>query len=99
MNEDQVQGEVKDVGGKVEETAGDIAGDGELQRNGLLDQLAGKLQRLFGTVEREAKPVAEKARKLAKERPVASAAVAGVIGLALLNTLRGRRRRKGGSES
>ena len=94
MNEDQVQGEVKDVVGKVKETAGDVTGDGELQRSGLLDQLAGKLQKLFGTVKEEAQPAAEKARKFAKERPVASAAVAGVIGLAILNTLRVRRRKK-----
>ena len=94
MNDDQVQGEVKDVVGKVEETAGDMTGDGELQRKGLLDQLAGKLQKLFGTVTEEAQPAADKVKKFAKERPVASAAVAGVIGLALLNTLRGRRRKK-----
>ena len=78
MNEDQVQGEVKDVVGKVTETAGDITGDGEMRRNGLLDQLAGKLQKLFGTVTEEAQPAAEKVKKFAKERPVASAAVVGV---------------------
>lgn len=94
MNEDQAQGEVKDVVGKVEETAGDIAGDAELRSSGLLDQIAGRLQRLFGTVTEEARPAAEKARKFARERPVASAAVAGVVGLAILNSLRGRRRRK-----
>ncbi len=35
-------------------------------------------------------PLAEKAKAFAKERPYATATLAGVIGLALLNTLRGR---------
>ena len=94
MNDDQVQGEVRDVAGKVTETVGDIAGSGELQRKGLLDQLAGKLQKLFGTVTEEAQPTADKVKKFARERPVASAALAGVIGLAILNTLRGKGRPK-----
>lgn len=33
----------------------------------------------------------EKARAFAKAKPAATAALAGVLGLALLNTLRGRR--------
>lgn len=33
----------------------------------------------------------EKARAFAKARPAATAALAGVLGLAVLNTLRGRR--------
>ena len=36
-------------------------------------------------------PVTEKLKTLYKARPVATAALAGVVGLALLNTLRGRR--------
>ena len=36
-------------------------------------------------------PLADKARGFAKERPFAAAALAGVVGLAILNTLRGRR--------
>jgi uncharacterized protein YjbJ (UPF0337 family) len=94
MSADQIEGEMRDVAGKVEETAGNITGDGELRRKGLLDQLAGKLQKLFGTVESEVKPVGDKVKQFAKERPVASAALAGVIGLAILNTLRGKGRRK-----
>ena len=36
-------------------------------------------------------PILDKARGFAKARPFASAALAGVIGIALLNTLRGKR--------
>ena len=94
MSGEQIEGEMRDVAGKVEETAGNITGDGELQRKGLANQLAGKLQKLFGTAKGEAKPVGDKVKQFAKERPVASAALVGVIGLAILNTLRGKARRK-----
>jgi ElaB/YqjD/DUF883 family membrane-anchored ribosome-binding protein len=36
-------------------------------------------------------PVVEKAKSFAKERPYAAAALVGVVGLAILNTLRGKR--------
>ena len=36
-------------------------------------------------------PLADKARGFAKQRPFAAAALAGVVGLAILNTLRGKR--------
>ena len=35
-------------------------------------------------------PLADKARGFAKQRPFAAAALAGVLGVALLNTLRGK---------
>ena len=35
-------------------------------------------------------PMANKAKQFAKDRPYTAAALAGVVGLALLNTLRGR---------
>ncbi|MFW2831099.1 hypothetical protein [Sphingomonas sp. ID0503] len=38
-----------------------------------------------------AAPYLEKAKAFAKDRPFASAALAGVLGIALLNTLRGKR--------
>lgn len=39
----------------------------------------------------QAGPLVEKARGFAKSRPWTAAALAGVVGLAVLNTLRGRR--------
>jgi ElaB/YqjD/DUF883 family membrane-anchored ribosome-binding protein len=54
-----------------------------------------KAQAAYGsardTFNEKAGPLADKARGFAKERPFATAALAGVVGLALLNTLRGKR--------
>lgn len=95
MNEDMLAGEGRDLVGKVKETAGDVTGDRSLQGEGLVDQLSGKVQKVVGAakdaIATDDEPLLDKVRRFARERPFASAPLAGVIGLALLNTLRGKR--------
>lgn len=95
MNEDMLAGEGRDIVGKVKETAGDVTGDRLLQGEGLADQVSGKVQKVIGAakdaIAADGEPLLDKARRFTHERPFASAALAGVIGLALLNTLRGKR--------
>jgi uncharacterized protein YjbJ (UPF0337 family) len=95
MSDDYLQGEGRDIGGKIKETAGDVVGDPGLQAEGLSDQLAGKVQKVSASVRDavsgNAGPLLERGREFARKRPFAALAVAGVVGLALLNTMRGRR--------
>ena len=95
MNEDTLMGEGRDVVGKVKKVAGEATGDPSLQAEGLIDQLVGKAQQTVGaardTLAAGGSPLLAKARQFARERPFASAALAGVVGLAILNTLRGKR--------
>lgn len=95
MNSDTIGGTGRDIGGKVKETAGDVTGNASLQGEGLGDQLTGKAQKAYGSAKDAlgggVGPLADKAKGFARERPFAAAALAGVIGLALLNTLRGKR--------
>lgn len=95
MNEDMLAGEGRDIVGKVKETAGDVTGDGALQAEGLGDQLRGKAQKVVGAARDalalDGEPLLDRARRFIRERPFASAALAGVVGLAVLNTLRGKR--------
>ena len=95
MNEQMLSGEGRDIKGKVKETVGDVTGDHALQGEGLADQLGGKIEKLVGaardSLETDAGPLADKARRFVRERPFAAAALAGVLGLALLNSLRGKR--------
>lgn len=79
MNSDTLVGEGRNIGGKLTETAGRATGDQSLQGAGVSDQISGTVQKGYGA-----------ARQFAKDRPFAFAAVAGVVGLALLNTLRGK---------
>ena len=51
MNEgthDQAQGKAKEIGGKIEQGAGDLMGDGELKGRGAADEAEGKGQGILG---------------------------------------------------
>lgn len=61
--------------------------DQQAARPALADQISGFAKKYSG----QAGPLADKATSFAKQRPAATAALLGVVGLAVLNTLRGRR--------
>ncbi|NHZ35508.1 MULTISPECIES: CsbD family protein [Massilia] len=48
MNEDQVKGKAKDIGGKIQEEVGKVIGSSEQQAKGLSKQVEGKVQEKFG---------------------------------------------------
>ena len=91
MNQDNITGTVNDVTGRTKETIGSATGDRSLQAGGIVDQIKGAIQKTIGDGTPGSSPTIDKARGFAKERPWAAAALAGVVGLAVLNTLRGKR--------
>ena len=44
MNDDQIKGKAKDIGGKVQEEVGKVVGSSEQQAKGLSKQVEGKVQ-------------------------------------------------------
>ena len=50
-NKDQVQGELKDLGRKIQEEAGKLVGNKEQQAKGLKRQARGKLQKTVGDLK------------------------------------------------
>ena len=82
MNIDTLAGEGTQTKGDFKRGLGDVTGDAKLQQDGAVDQLSGSLRKGIGQV-----------REIARKNPVATYTAAGIFGLALLNTLRG----KGGS--
>ena len=48
MNKDQVNGALKDIGGKIQEEAGKLTGSTEQQAKGLANQVEGKTQEKVG---------------------------------------------------
>lgn len=48
MNKDQVKGAAKDVGGKIQEKAGELTGSEKQQVKGLKNQVEGKVQKGYG---------------------------------------------------
>jgi uncharacterized protein YjbJ (UPF0337 family) len=95
MNGDTFMGESRDIGGKVKETAGDVIGDRGLQGEGLADRIGGKAQKAYGAAKDAVAggmgPLVEQVRGFVRDRPFAAAALAGVVGVAVFNTLRGKR--------
>ncbi|KQS51433.1 MULTISPECIES: CsbD family protein [unclassified Sphingomonas] len=94
MNSDTITGTTSDLGGKLKEGLGNAIGDKSLQTEGAADQLSGTVQKTYGqakdAVEENIRPVIDYVRQFSKERPFTAAAVAGVLGIALINTLRGK---------
>ena len=94
MNTDTLAGSATDVSGKVKESVGGAIGDTSLQNEGAVDQLSGTVQKTYGqakdVVQENVRPLIDYVRQFSKERPFAAAAVAGVLGIAVINTLRGK---------
>ncbi len=80
MNIDTLAGEGTQTKGDLKQGLGDLTGDSRLQSDGAADQLSGGLRKGLGQV-----------RDFAKKNPAATYTAAGIFGLALLNTLRGKR--------
>ena len=93
MNATTLNGDAQDLGGNVKETVGKVTGDRSLQNEGIADQLAGTDRQIAGAAKdafSNPGPVVEKAKGFAQARPYATAALVGVVGLAVLNSLRGK---------
>lgn len=91
MNTDQIEGAATDFTGKIKETVGNVTGDTQTQSAGAADQVSGKVQKTIGDTKDAVAPLADKARQFANDRPWTAAALVGVVGLAILNTLRGKK--------
>lgn len=55
MNNDQIKGKAKDIGGKVQEEVGKAVGSSEQQAKGLSKQVEGKVQEKYGDLKENVK--------------------------------------------
>lgn len=81
MNIDTIAGEGSQMKGQLKQDVGSLTGDQRLQQSGAADQLSGSVRKGVGAV-----------RDLARRQPLATAAAAGIFGLAILRALGGKRR-------
>ena len=51
MNQDQIKGKAKDIGGKIQEKVGKVVGSSEQQAKGLGKQVEGKVQEKAGDLK------------------------------------------------
>jgi uncharacterized protein YjbJ (UPF0337 family) len=59
MNKDQIKGKAKEVGGKIQEKAGEVVGSSKQQAEGLANQAEGKMQKKVGDVKEAVKDTAK----------------------------------------
>ncbi|WP_300975139.1 CsbD family protein [Sphingomonas sp. LHG3406-1] len=83
MNIDTLAGEGTRTKGDFKRGLGDVTGDTRLQQDGAADQLSGGLRKGVGQV-----------RDFVRKNPAASYTAAGIFGLAILNSLRGKSTRR-----
>jgi len=92
MDENRIEGSVRNVGGKVQEGFGKVAGNARIQAEGLANQAAGAAQDLYGQAADSARTTAtalEKSlRTMIETQPYLSAFVALGIGWLLGRTHR-----------
>ena len=94
MNEDRIEGTTRKLGGTIERSFGDLAQNGSLQRDGLIDQTKGTTQEIYGQVKEavnaavaDAGPrlrgASETAVATAKQSPILAALAVGAVGYLL----------------
>jgi uncharacterized protein YjbJ (UPF0337 family) len=57
MNKDQIKGKAKEIGGKIQQEAGELVGSSEQQAKGLNKQAEGKLQKGLGDAKEAVKDI------------------------------------------
>jgi uncharacterized protein YjbJ (UPF0337 family) len=95
VDKNRVEGTVENVGGKVEEKVGDIAGDASAQAEGKGHQAAGAVKRTYGETLDTARGWLEEISDTTVEQPLlmllAVGAIAFVLGRFSVSNIRTRR--------
>jgi uncharacterized protein YjbJ (UPF0337 family) len=59
LDQDNIKGKMKDIGGRIKRQTGEWTGDKELQSEGAADQAEGKVQNAWGNVKDKARDIAD----------------------------------------
>jgi uncharacterized protein YjbJ (UPF0337 family) len=76
VDENEVEGTVRDLGGKVQDAVGGLTGDAKIQAEGKLNQAYGKAQKTFGAA-------AEEIRDNVTNQPLTAIMIVGALGALL----------------
>ena len=76
VDENEFEGTVKDLGGKVQDAVGGLTGDTGTQAQGKLNQAAGKAQKTFGAA-------ADELRDNVLDKPLTALGIAVGVGVVL----------------
>lgn len=82
MNEDRVEGTVREFAGKAQATAGDVLGDSKSSAEGRVRQAAGQAQEAYGAAADQLRGLTEELTDRIHETPLL--AVLGAVGIGYL---------------
>ncbi len=99
MDSDRIEGAVKMTGGKIEKQFGRVIGDHKIETDGMIDQLKGSAQNLYGSAKDSVKSAIDGAPpkvrdgayqtiEVVRANPLLSAILAGTVGYALSLAMR-----------
>jgi uncharacterized protein YjbJ (UPF0337 family) len=88
MDEHQVTGTAKNLGGKIEEGFGRIAGDAQTQLKGQAKQVAGAAEDLYGQAKDAAAGFTAIVQRTIEQQPYTAIAIAVAVGWLLGRTHR-----------
>lgn len=88
MDENRIEGGARELGGRVKDAVGGLAGDAKTQAEGKLDQAAGRVQRNYGAAVDAAGEGAEALAGRVREQPLVALLIAGAIGWILGRVVR-----------
>ncbi len=83
MDQNQFEGTLNDLGGRVETAAGDLTGDAKLKAQGMADQGVGKLQKGYARARETVRGVVDEVSEHARQAADSAQATAGSVGEAL----------------
>jgi ElaB/YqjD/DUF883 family membrane-anchored ribosome-binding protein len=81
MDENRIEGVVREGIGRVQDAYGGGVGDLGVQARGKLNEAAGEAQNLYGRALDQARDIADEAAELIRDQPYAAAGVAALVGL------------------
>jgi uncharacterized protein YjbJ (UPF0337 family) len=82
MNDDRIEGTVKEFAGKAQATAGDVVGDAKPSADGRIREAAGQAQEYYGAAADQIRGLSEELTDRIHETPLL--AVLGALGLGYL---------------
>ena len=83
VDENTVEGTARNIGGKIQEAVGDLAGDASTQIRGKINQTAGAAQTAIGGAADETRDLALQLGNEIRERPLMWTGIAVSIGFAI----------------
>ncbi len=80
MDENRIEGGLRDAAGRVQDSVGGLMGDSKTQADGKMRQAAGQAQQAYGQAADSVRDTAEQVSEMVRGQPLTALLVAAGIG-------------------